>query len=167
VPATPYAKVLVSVNGGGTTSGKVTCTFTNTVQLSGENTTGWNTVRWELYDYPIGWSTPAGWSVDANGVFFSTATLPPLLTIPASSNNNWGKVAIRLTINNNPTKIGADGARNAQFNTTQTDEGSILNILSPKGQEGICLGESTQGDTLRSWAGTIMRNLRTLETLLP
>lgn len=168
MPVTPAtARVLVSVNAGLAQSGLVNVNFLDTVQLSGENTTGWGTQRWEIYDYPIGFAAPAGWSTDVTGVYFSTAITPPSFTLPnSSSNNNWGKFSIRLVVNNNPTKIGPDGARNASFNTALTDEKTILNLRSVDGLEGLGFGESTQGDTLRSWAGTIMRALRTLVSLV-
>jgi hypothetical protein len=163
------AQVQVSINGGGNVSGGVTAPFSATVALSGVNTSGWTSALWQIYDYPPGFSAPAGWSTDAFGVIFvqpSNPTVPPpSFTLPASGSNNWGKFAIRLRINNNPLQRNVDGSQNVNFIPTNTDEATIIKVLSPvKGMGGVAANESSQFDNLRAWIGSLMADLRLLDS---
>src|SRR5688572_24844570 len=98
MPTPPYAKVLVSVNGGATVSGGIEVPSGATIQLSGENVSYWSQQRWEIYEYPEGWATPSGWSAAENGTIFSTSVTPAAFTLPANT-ALWGKWFIRLAIN--------------------------------------------------------------------
>ena len=82
---TPYAKALVSLNGGGLVGGGQTVTATHTVQLQGENTSGWRKSRWEIIG-PPGWAVPAGWTdVDGVAVYVGVTGNPPVWSLPRCS----------------------------------------------------------------------------------
>lgn len=159
MPTTPYAKALVSVNGGATTSGGVTVPSAATIQFSPESTVGWGSPLWQIYSYPAGWTAPAGWSTDASGVIFSTANTPPAFTLPASSTPQWGKFAARLTVTiAGQTSTLANGL---------VDENTILSMLSPKGQHDFCFNETQQfGGAREQWVSEFRATLRAIEANL-
>src|SRR4029077_1224704 len=99
MPTTPYAQVQVSVNGGAQQMGGLTVNFGDVIQLSGVNTLGWDNQVWELTYFPVGYATPAGWTLSSDGkTLSSTAVTPPPFTMPAGP-TLWGKWMIRLRIN--------------------------------------------------------------------
>jgi len=158
MPSTPYAKILVSVNAGANTSGGVDIPSAATVQLSAESTVGWLRARWEIFDYPEGWATPAGWSLDASGVIYSTSFTPPSITMP-DAGALWGVWMLRLKVN-------------GQIDTSDVlenlvDETSALCMLSPSGLRDIGAREGTQFTTVstavKKWVRSWQRNLRALE----
>lgn len=166
MPTPPYAKVLVSIAGGAPTSGFLTVAAGNNIQLSMQSSVGVQQVRWEIYDYPVGFSVPSGWAQDSVGVLYSTALTPPAFSIPAQGVNNWGKFPIRLRLNGNPLQFNSAGQQNQGFNQNLEDTSTILSFLDVNGVEGVGFGESIQGDILRSWGGAIMRALRKLAALV-
>jgi hypothetical protein len=158
----PYAKVLVALNGVPVGSGGITVSGGDVVQLSPESTVGWRLQRWEITDAPPGFSAPAGWNVASDGSFYSTAVQPPTFTIPSVGSTTWGKYAVRLRVNGNPLLLDDAGIRNPAYQSTLTDESTMLSLLSSAGVEGIALGEDRQFDTRRGWLGALMRMARTL-----
>lgn len=157
MPTPPYAKALVSVNGGGVQSGGVVVAGGATIAFSGENTAQWSNQKWELYWYPTDFSAPAGWSTDANGVIFSTAVTPPSFTLPAlAAATGWGKYMLRLTVN-----AGLLGL------LPIIDESLALRMLSPKGQTGLGFNETSQfGGARKQVAGELETTLRAIEANL-
>jgi hypothetical protein len=161
MPTTPYAKVLVSVNGGALSSGGLEVPSAATIALSPESTVGWRQQRWEIFDYPEGWTAPVGWSTGAEGVIFSTAVTPPSFTLPASS-SLWGKWAIRLRINEQV-------ADDQKVLEGLLDEDTFLSMLSPRGLRDLAARERWQFTTLatrvKGWLRDYQRNLRTLDAI--
>jgi hypothetical protein len=132
MPATPYAKLLVSVNGGATQSGGITVSGGDTIDLTIENTTKVLQQKFEIYDYPTGVSCPSGWSTDANGVYYyATDYTPPQFTISI-----WGKYMLRLTVNN--------GLRDGRADATLVDTDTALSMLSADGIRDLGDGEERQ-----------------------
>jgi hypothetical protein len=158
----PYALAQVSVNGGAAVSGGTDVPSAATLQFSGVSTVGWNQQRWEFYEYPEGFATPAGWALAADGTIFSTDVLPSLVTLPANT-VLWGPWSLRL-------KVNEAVSNNASAIPNLTDVGTICNMLSPKGQRMIAALEGTQFCTpttqAKAWVRTHQRNQRTIETLL-
>src|SRR6266576_2933011 len=106
MPSPPYAKLLVSRNGGALTSGGLVVLFGDAIQLSGESTVGWQQQRWDIVYYPVGYGLPSGWTFDSStGSFFSTAVVPPPFTLPP--NTTWGRWMLRLRINDALTNSSA------------------------------------------------------------
>ncbi len=145
MPSTPYAKLLVSVNGGPWTSGDVDVAVGDEVAFKLESTVGVGSQRWELYDYPPGFALPIGWSADSEGVYYSTAATPPNITI-----NPWGKYLPRARINGDLTK--------AEY----VDSTTGLSAPSPSGLRDMSDKENKHFG--KSWVEDHRANLRTLET---
>lgn len=169
MPATPYAKLLVSVNGGGPTSGGIEPVPSGaTIQLLAESVVGWTQAVWEIVDYPEGWTAPAGWSTRANGtIYYSGVTPPPSFTLPditqSANIDLWGKWCFRLRVNeqvSNDTKaIG-----------NLLDESTQLSMPSFNGQIDIGAREGEQFCTTttkhKRWIRAHQRNLRKVERLI-
>lgn len=157
MPTTPYAKLLLTLNAGATTSGGVVASVGNVVQLSGESTVGWTQQRYEISDYPLTFACPSGWSTDTNGVYFYAASaVPPPFTLPAA----WGKFMLSLVVNN-----GINGSGHIDF--TLTDTSTALSVLSPTlGLHDLGFGETTQYNALKLWIGDLRANYRLIDTAL-
>lgn len=161
MPASPYAKVLASINGGATASGGIVVPASATVQLSGVNTASWLNQLWEIYEYPVGFTAPAGWSTAANGSIYSTAVTPPQFTLPAIS--LWGKFFVRLTVNGGILNGALAGPGSPQ---PLIDIATALTMLSPNGLVDTGYLEANQFDSLRQWSGEMKRNWRKIDSLL-
>ena len=157
MPTAPYAKVLVSVDGAANTSGGIDVAAGAVVTFSAESTVGWRQQLWEIYDYPEGWTTPAGWTKADDGTIYSTAVTPASITMPTDL---WGPWGMRLTVNDG---IDVDPTIAAGL----VDETTALMVLSPKGQRALMALEGGQfctPTTLRKqWVRTSQRNAKALE----
>ena len=142
MPAPPYALVRASINGGANQTGGLTIAGGSTVQLSADagGLPGVTQLRWEIFDYPIGFGLPIGWSVDSVGVYFSVAATPPIFTVAAAS--LFGIYMLRLTVN-----------------SAISDNPEII----PPSQ---LVDESTQWSP-NGWVTHQQANLRIIQTLLP
>lgn len=161
MPQPPFAHLLASINGAGTTSGGLTVPASATVQLSADpaGTSGAFAYRYEIYGFPIGFSVPAGWSTDSNGVYFYSATsTPPVFTLPAIT--TWGKWMLRLKLNNAVTPVIGITPPSALV-----DEMTALDMLSGHGLHDIGFNESTQWSP-DGWVTHQQANLRIIQTLL-
>jgi hypothetical protein len=153
MPSVPYARLLVSVNGGAYQTGKISPAYGDSIQLVGEVTAGWEHQIWEIVYYPDTWGTPAGWTLDATtGFIYSTAVQPPAFTLPAST--LWGKWELRLRIN--------DAITNDHAETRFTDFASGLSIESSHTLRDLGSYESNQYD--KDWARDHQHNLRALDS---
>lgn len=155
------AKILVSVNGGANTSGGIDVPSEATIALSGQSTVGWLRQRWEIVDYPEGFTAPAGWLTDANGTIYSLDVVPPAFTLPTAA-SRWGTYALRLKVN-------------AQLDTDEKlegllDESTMLSMLSPNGLRDMAAREGLQFCTPttlhKRWVRSYQRNLRALDALM-
>jgi hypothetical protein len=148
-------------------SGGIVASFGQSCAITAVNTSGWTSAVWELPDFPPGMACPSGWSTSAGGVYYfqppNPTTPPPVFNLPASGAQNWGKIPIRLRINNNPLQL-TNGAPTPGFVATWTDTATILSLLSPVNQmPGICVTEAGQFDSVRQWVGQIMAALRLID----
>lgn len=161
--ASSQCQVQVSVNGGAWQSGGVVAVpFGATIALRNIVPSA-RSYTWELPDYGPVMAVPTNWQ-SVGGVYTSYAASPASFAIPASGPNAWGKYPIRLRINGNPLEYEPDGSLNPAFDGDWTDEATILSVPSPTMQmPGFCFGEAGQFDSLRSWAGSIMANLRAMD----
>lgn len=158
MPLPPYAKVQISINGGAVQSGGLdlgTLAASVSVQLSPESSIA-SSKRWEIYSYPVGWTTPSGWTLDSEaGVIYSTATTPPAFTIPAAA-TLFGKWLIRLTFNGGQSADPEVGAR-------LIDENSGISTKSTLGLEDIGYLEANQFSSTREQEAAHQANLRVIE----
>lgn len=160
----PYAILRASIAGGapqtGGTDGIVAAAGA-TCQLSADpgGLAGAFMLRWELLDYPSGWSLPSGWSVDAVGVYYSTAQLPPVFTLPDAS--HWGKIMPRLTLNN-----GISENTEVLPLENLVDVSTAISILSPTGLKDLGFNEEQQFSATKLWTKDHKDNLRILDTFI-
>jgi hypothetical protein len=146
MPTPPYAKLLVSVNGGAPTSGAVDVPNGATIQLSAESTVGWFGQRWELPFLPPGWAAPAGWTYDAaqDVYFYELGVTPPVFSAPAPP--EWGTILPVLKVKTTPTGGWIE------------DSDTGLRVLEPTyGLEEMAPREQNQ---LGGWAKKLRANLR-------
>lgn len=156
MPTTPYAKLLVSINGGAPTSGGLQTTTGAVLQLSGESTVFWKQQRFEISDYPVGFACPAGWSTDptTGAYFYATSFNPPPVTLGI-----WGKYMLRLVVN--------EGLSSGAVDPTLTDTSTALSIPSPNvGLLDMGFGEDLQYSAAKLWTGDAKKNLRQIDTYL-
>lgn len=169
MPSTPYAKLLVSLNGGAPQSGGITAANGDTVALTAESTAQWDLdtpPKWEIYSYPDGWTGPAsGWTTESVAQpFGGTADIfvyyglgpPPSFTLPALP--LWGKFLFRLTVQG--------GILNGRNNPTLIDDTTALSVESPSGLIDTATLEGTQFSQSRAWSDAQQKNLRVLDALV-
>jgi hypothetical protein len=169
MPSTPYAKLLVSLNGGATQSGGITTTNAATVQMTAESTAQWDLTtppRWEIYAYPPGWTGPAsGWTTESvASPFGGTSNVyvylglgpPPVFSLPALP--MWGKFLFRLTVQG--------GVLNGILALQLVDYSTALSIVGPGGMIDWAVGEENQFDTGRAYVAAMQADLRLIDAAL-
>lgn len=140
MPQPPYAKLLVSRNGGAVQTGGIACAFGDVIQLSSEDTSHPQAFRYEIYSYysQASFPCPAGWSTAADGTYYYAAgATPPAFTVP-SSHGDWQDILLRLTINNGDP--GTSGLPDSQF----VDESTALRLVSDAGIADVAYLGGTQ-----------------------
>lgn len=169
LPVVPTAKLQVSIAGGAPESGFVEASFGQTMALSAQTTALWQSVRYDIYDFPPGMSVPAGWSTDpVTGAYFfapsNPTVLPPIVTLPSSGSTTWGPLMLRLRCNQNPLALNPDGTPNTGFNPGYTDESTFVVLPSPNLKLfGMGFNATTQYDAMRGFAGLAMHDLRLID----
>lgn len=152
----------LTVNGGAPQTGGIVLASaaSQSIQLSGVNTIGWQTATWEIYSYPAGFNPGGGWRLGADGYtwILSTTGLPDAFSISL-----WGKYMFRVAVNGNPLAVNSDGSPNAGFVQALTDDTTALDVLSPSGQHDIAYGERGQFSS-RGWPTAYQANVRALES---
>lgn len=170
MPATPYAKILISLDDGPFVPGGVLATNGQSVQLGSESVLDWPSnppPRWEIYAYPEGWAGPSGpdWFVEPKptpyggtyDVFvFLGVGPPPAFDLPALP--LWGDFMFRLVL--------ADGLLNGVFAPQLQDESAGVRVPSPAGLVDTAPRTTIQFDKARAWAGALQKNWRVLDTLI-
>lgn len=156
MPTTPIAKLLVSRNGGAVQSGAVVCQPGDTIQLSSQSTSQRYTL-FQIFGYPKGWATPAGWSLDpSSGVIYFNGLTPPSFTLP-SVGTKWGKWMPLLQVE--------QGMTNGLLDPLRTDTSTALTMLSPGlGLKDIGNEETNQFQA--SWVYELQDDLRTLDSIV-
>ena len=165
MPTAPYTLLKASINGGAASTGGLTATSGQSVQLSADATAtlGARSYRFRIYEFPEGFTQPSGWSTDADGTYFYAAgATPPVFAAPTLP--LWGKVLVDLTLNGGDAGIGPNS------NEDMVDRATAIQTLSPNGLEDIAFDEDGQfasgEDIDRQWAGALKRTLRTIDDLL-
>lgn len=171
MPTPPYALVRASLNGGGVQTGGIAATGGEVVQLTADpaGLAGATQYLWELLSFPDDFTVPAGWSTDANGVYYSTAKIPPTFTL-LTTLVDFGKYAIRLTLNGGgPDITHRMTAAQIEAIRALTDTATMIEVPSPTGLRDMAHYEGTQFSP-RGWVQHYRQNLRALEarwTALP
>ena len=168
MPSTPYAKVLVSIDGGAPSSGLITADPGAQCQVSYESTVGWPGTPapyLEIFAYPEGWDPGAGWLEESvaqpNGgtatVFrYYGATPPPAFTLPNAA--TWGDVLFALVV--------GGGKKNGKLSSDVIDEGTMVRVESSSGLWDIPYRGGRQLDPWKKWIAPLQHNLRVLEDFI-
>ena len=160
----PYSLMRASVNGGAASTGGLTGTSGQTVQLSADTTAtlGARSFKYRIYDFPEGYTQPSGWSTASDGTYFYSGSTPPVFSLPTLP--LWGKVLTELVINDGDPGISGNAAGD------MTDRATAVQTLSSNGLEDIAVEEDAQfaagEDRIRGWIGAFKRTIRTIDDLL-
>lgn len=159
MPTTPYASVLLALNGGSAVAGTIEATAEDVIQCSTLSTVGWKTSNlptvWQITTYPAGWVADAGWVLNAVTKAYeytvggATGMLPPPITMPTAlevAGGLWGKWKIRLLVNGGGGQL--------------TDWTAGISVLSQTGLEEVAVLEGTEFDPVRRWVGALQRAQR-------
>lgn len=74
MPLPPYATLRASVGGGAVQTGGLVVAAGAAVVLSADPAGNLTAFLFEIYDYPVGFALPAGWSLDAAEVMYCSPT---------------------------------------------------------------------------------------------
>lgn len=174
----PYAKILMSVNGGPFLPGARVVPAGATIALKGESTNGWNDgCSWEIFSSPPNndgttWAGPAasGWSYDATKQAWVSTDIQPSAFVLAGSSTVWGKWLLRLIVNRGidpTTRQGpqTDPAGNLLPNGVIDISGG-WEVLSPKASlVDVAPKEGQQFDAL-SYVRELQLTLRKIDAKL-
>lgn len=162
MPLPENVKLQISLNGGAAQVGGITANHGDVVVASLLEPAGVAKARYEIYEYPEGFTVPAGWTHDVDsGVYFffsaNGAAAPPF-TLPAST-TLWGKWLLSVEVNNR--------MRSGELADDLFDSTTALSIVSPGGLVDTAFRENQQFGGVRQWAGEIKKNWRLISTLTP
>ncbi len=159
--STPYARLLLSIDGGAATAGGVEAAAEASVQLVYESTAGWPATPppyAEVFEAPPGWEPDpiVGW-VETDGPVwrYYGSTPPPAFAAPSLA--LWGKVKMQLVV--------GGGRKAGALSADMTSEATLL-VRSAEGLESVAHRETTEFDAIRAWIGAIQRDLRLVSTAL-
>lgn len=156
---TPYAKALMSIDGGALVSGAQTLAGGNVIQLQGESTVNWQDQIWQIYEYPPGYALPTGWT-NNNGMYESSLVSPPPFTIDLKA-VRWGKYLIRLVVNHGLLAGVYAGPGSSQ---PLVDISTAIKTRSPNlALDDIAYQETNQFDSVRQWIGELKATLRSID----
>ena len=159
---TPYARLLVSLNGGAAAAGGIEAAASDDVDFVYESTIGWPSSPapyLEIYEAPLSWAPvpSTGWiATDGGGWKYYGTTPPP--TIAALDAAHFGKVAAQLVV--------GGGLKDGVLSSDMTSGATVLVRSASVGLESVAWRESTEFDSIRAWIGAVQRDLRLLETSL-
>lgn len=168
MPAAPYAKLRVSLNGGAVQAGGIVAAGGETCQLSAEpaGLAGATQVLWEILDRPSGFALPAGWSLATDGITYRySGATPPSFTLGNVA--NWGKYIFRLTLNGGgPTLTGRETAAQRVAIAALVDETTAISVPSVDGLVDLGVNEKTQFGGTKGWVKDVKANWRLIQTLI-
>lgn len=156
------AKFYVSVNGGANQDLGIEVPSAATIQLVPGSISGWLRARWEIYDYPPGWTAPVGWLTNpATGTIYSGDITPPAFTLPANA-VLWGKWMLRCLVNEQ-----IDDDQNILDEGRLLDDTTALSMLSPNGLSSVGAREkdhfTTPTTRVKGWLFAIQKALAAIE----
>lgn len=158
--STPYARLLLSLDGGDAAAGASEATAEAAVQPVYESTAGWPATPppyLEIFEYPVGWTPDpiTGWVETGTAWRYYGATPPPAFAAPSLA--QWGKVKMQLVVG---------GGRRAGVVSSEMTSEAMVYVRSAEGLESVAYREATELDTLRSWVGALQRDLRVISAAL-
>lgn len=147
MPQPPYALLRASINGAAVQTGGLTISGGDTVQLSADpaGAADVSRYRYEIYDYPVGFSQPSGWSTDSDGnYFYASGATPPIFTVLSAA--TFGKYMLRLTVGD-PLAEALTVEQREQL----VDELTAVEVVAISGIRDTGVGETTQWGGLKTW----------------
>lgn len=149
MPTAPYAKLLVSVDGGANSSGGLTVDASASIQLKAESKDSWGNPAtvWSIYSFPEGFPLPTDWTEADDGSYqwVGSSDPPPFTTSVA------GKYMLALIVR------GGQGA-------DTTDLTTALCVETTRGLRGIGYLEGAQfGGERERWVAEIRHDLKVLD----
>lgn len=147
------ATLQIKLNGGAPATGAIVASVGDVVQPTAADKTGWGNppTKWILYDYPLGFSLPSGWTTDTDGSYYALGSGDP----PTFTLSTWGKYMLQLVVLGGANSTGG-GA---------TDESTAIEVLSPNGLHDHGRREDAQfGGTRKRSMDAYQKNVRTIET---
>jgi hypothetical protein len=161
MPQPPYALLRASINSGAVQTGGLVVAGSATVQLSADpaGAADVSRYRYEIYDYPIGFAQPTGWSTDSNGVYFyAGGSTPPVFTVLSAA--TFGKYMLRLTIGDHAAPLTIEQLE------LLVDEKTSVEVVAISGLHDTGLGETMQWGGLKQWLYHIKLNWRILDAFI-
>ena len=166
MPTTPYARILVSIDGAASTSGGVTCDPEAEIQVSYESTIGWPATPvpyLEIYAYPDGYDPGAGWTLESvvqpaavggtgDAWRYYGATPPPAFDAPTAA--EWGKLGLMLVV--------GGGRKNGTISGDMIDIATVISVLGPNGEHDIMHREAKQFGGWKKWVAAYQFNMHLL-----
>lgn len=156
---TPYARLLVSLNGGAATAGGITAAASDAITFVYENTIGWPSQPapyLEVYEAPLNWAPVplTGWVATSGGGWrYYGTTPPPAIAAPDAA--HFGKVAAQLVV--------GGGLRDGVLSAEMTSGATVLVRSAVLGLESLAHRETTEFDEVRAWVGAVQRDMRLIE----
>lgn len=157
----PFAALRASINGGAPQTGGIVAAAGASCQFSADpaGLPGTGSWRWEILDYPRGYTQPSGWSTDSDGVYFNTNLTPSIITLPDAA--HWGKIMPRFTVNGgvsqNPKVIPK---------SQLSDSSTAISIISLSGLKDLGFTETDQFSNFKLWTQDQKDNLRLIESFI-
>ncbi len=159
---TPYARLLVSLNGRAAAAGGIEAAASDDVDFVYESTIGWPSSPapyLEIYEAPVGWAPvpSTGWiATDGGGWKYYGTTPPPTIAAPDAA--HFGKVAAQLVV--------GGGLKDGVLSSDMTSGATVLVRSAVVGLEGKAFRETTEFDAVRGWVGADQRDARLVEAAL-
>lgn len=158
----PYAKILLSNNGGAPQAGPVTVAAGDVLQPSAESMAYWEDppAVWRIMYWPEDWPGPgAGWTFNAetSAYEFIGNTNPPEIEITSTS-GLFGKWLLMLEV--------MGGFLEGVEEPTLLDTIGWQLPSAVLGLTGIARWEEGQFDTVRGWVGEINKNFGRLDSIV-
>lgn len=91
------AVATASLDRGFAATGEIIARQRQSVQLIGQDTTGWASVLWEIRNYPETFGAPNGWTLNATTGAYESTDIRPVAFLLVES--DFGKWDIDLTVN--------------------------------------------------------------------
>lgn len=147
----------VTVDGGAQQTGAVTVAAGDVIVASLADPSGVKRAVYKIWEYPDGFTVPAGWTEESSGKY-SVTTLNGAAAPSFTLGSVWGKYFLSVEVNGR-TRDGAVA-------DDLYDESTFLNLPSTSGLKDTGFGETNQADSQRQWSGEMKANWRTIDTAL-
>lgn len=153
----------IVVNGGEPQTGVVVVDWEDEIVLSLADPAGVKSAIYRIWEYPVGFECPDGWSTNASGYGYyavsANGTDAPAFTLPASSaTRQWGNYYFSVEVN--------ERKRNGQTANDLFDDSAVAKIPSASGILDLGFGETNQINDARQWANALKELVRDVDAAI-